>query len=56
MGYTFQCSSKCSFDETIDPETGELKAAGFGIFSEIDEQEALNKKTECLFQKVIDSL
>lgn len=44
MSYYFAKTLHCSFDEAVQRTTDALKAAGFGILTEIDVKETLKKK------------
>ncbi|WP_135666923.1 DUF302 domain-containing protein [Halorhabdus rudnickae] len=46
MTYTLSTTTDASFDETIDTITTELEAEGFGILTDIDVQETLQKKLD----------
>jgi len=44
MSYYFAKTLHCSFDDAVQRTTDGLKAAGFGIITEIDVKEAFKKK------------
>ncbi|MBK5569255.1 DUF302 domain-containing protein [Ensifer sp. SSB1] len=50
MSYYFAKTLACEFDEAVRRTTEALKAAGFGIISEIDVTETLKKKIEVDFR------
>jgi len=50
MSYYFSKIVKVSFDEAVVKVTGELKAEGFGILTEIDVKETLKKKMDVDFR------
>jgi|AntDeeMetagen681_2_1112603.scaffolds.fasta_scaffold18787_3 uncharacterized protein (DUF302 family) len=43
------------FDEAIEKVTAQLKEGGFGVLTEIDVKDTLQKKAGCRFQKIPDS-
>ena len=49
-GYTKNLG-KIGFDSAIEKVTGELKAEGFGVLTEIDVKETLKKKLDVDFRK-----
>jgi len=51
MSYYFSKIVKVSFDEAVVKVTGELKAEGFGILTEIDVKETLKKKMDVDFRR-----
>lgn len=50
MSYYFAKTLSCGFDEAVLRTTGALKAAGFGIITEIDVKETLKKKINVDFR------
>ena len=50
MSYYFAKTLSCDFDEAVQRTTEALKAAGFGIISEIDVKETLKKKIDVDFR------
>lgn len=50
MSYYFAKTLSCGFDEAVLRTTGALKAAGFGIITEIDVKETLKKKIHVDFR------
>jgi uncharacterized protein (DUF302 family) len=51
MSYYFAKTLHCSFDEAIQRTTDALKAAGFGIITEIDVKETFRKKLGADFRR-----
>ncbi|MEY9626328.1 DUF302 domain-containing protein [Sinorhizobium fredii] len=50
MSYYFAKTLSCGFDEAVQRTTDALKAAGFGIITEIDVKETLKKKIDVDFR------
>jgi len=51
MGYTFDKVLHTEFDEAVDRVKKALKKEGFGVLTEIDVQEVLNRKLDVDFKK-----
>ena len=51
MTYYFSKTKKASFEEAVEKVKDELKKEGFGILTEIDVKETLNKKLDVDFRK-----